>query len=116
MASVITTTGFSEILENGYANFGWFAVGTGTPTVAVGTNALTTELTRKATTSKTVTGAALALEVLYVNSEANGTLTEYGLFDASTGGNCLMIGNLDSIVKASNKQLSLTATATFSNA
>ena len=95
------------------------AVGTGAAGGETAT-ALTTELSRKALTSATVsTGAgANANKVVFVadwsTSEGNDTLTEVGLFTAASSGNMFAIASISpGIGKTSDYNLQLSWTVPF---
>lgn len=84
------------------------AVGTGSPAA----NALGTESDRNALTSKTRANAVVTMVGDWAAGDGTGTLTEFGIFDASSSGNmwCSATG---SIVKAAGDTLSISWTLTF---
>ena len=118
MAKVLTSTGLNKIQNNGSkSDFTHMAVGTGTAVATINDTALVTEVTRIAIGGKTVNGAIITWEGFYTNSQGVGTLTEWGLFDAASGGNLLARGNLDSSIdKTAAIGLILGITMTLTNA
>ena len=89
------------------------AVGTGTP----GATTLGTELDRNALTSKTRgTGGASSVITMvgdWAAGDGTGTLTEAGVFDASSAGNMWLSASFTAIVKAAGDTLTITWTLTF---
>lgn len=91
MTKLITTAGFEELLTNGMTNFAYFAVGSGTTTPTTSDTALDTEIDRIAFTP-TVVDNTLELQAFFSNSQGVGSLNEWGVFDAASGGTCLVRG------------------------
>ena len=87
------------------------AVGTGTP----GATTLGTELDRNALTSPTPTrnGAIVTMVGDWAAGDGTGTLTEAGVFDASSAGNMWLSASFTAIVKAAGDTLTITWTLTF---
>jgi hypothetical protein len=84
------------------------AVGTGSPAA----NALGTESDRNALTSKTRSGAVVTMVGDWAAGDATATLTEAGIFDASSSGNMWCSSTFTGIVKAAADTLSITWTLT----
>lgn len=85
------------------------AIGTGSPS---GT-ALGTELDRNALTSKTRSGAVVTFVGDWAAGDGTGTLTEAGLFDASSSGNMWLSTTL-AVTKGALDTLTITWTLTIS--
>ena len=86
------------------------AVGTGSPS---GT-ALGTEVDRNALTSKTRSTNVVTLVGDWAAGDGTGTLTEAGIFDASSAGNMWNSGTLSpSVPKGASDTLQITWTITF---
>lgn len=92
MTAVLTTAGLTALLTNGDDQFTHFAVGTGTTTPTVSDTALATEIDRVALTAKVINNNELEVQAFLTNADGNGTLTEYGLWTAATGGTLLARG------------------------
>lgn len=86
------------------------AIGTGTG----GTTALTTELDRNALTSKTRSGAVVTMVGDWAAGDGTGTITEAGVFDASSAGNMWLYTSFSAIAKAAGDTLSISWTLTIS--
>lgn len=115
--AILTSLGLNARQTDGYTDFLYLAVGTGSQTEAVGLTALATELVRVAIGARTVAGAVLTLEALLTNAQGNGDLTEWGIFDASSGGNMLAYGTWSTAqTKTSSQGAILIVTDTLSNA
>lgn len=95
----------------------YLEVGTGTLTPALGTTALTTPSSPRVALTNSVSGVAGTLEGFFTNAQVNGTLTEWGIWTAITGGTLLVCGNFSpSVVKTSANTLTVTVTETGANA
>lgn len=84
------------------------AIGTGTPS---GT-ALGTELDRNALTSKTRSNAVVTMVGDWAAGDGTGTITEAGVFDASSSGNMHLSASFTGIAKAAGDTLSISWTFT----
>jgi len=111
--NLVTTAGRTQILNfagaatapAAFAQF--YAVGTGTiAAVAAGDTALATELFRLAPASHTVVGTTVTITTNFSTSQANGTLTEAGIFGngatSTAGSGTLYTHILYSYVKSSS--------------
>ena len=85
-------------------------IGTGTPTAT----ALGTEIDRNALTSKTRSGAVVTMQGDWAAGDGTGAITEAGIFDASSAGNCLTTTSFSVINKGANDTLQITWTLTIS--
>ena len=99
-------------------NITYGAVGTGVfPANPSASTQLVTELTRKLVTTISASGSIASIRTFFGASEANGTLTEFGLFgEAATGtANSGTMFNHASIteVKSSSETLTIESTITF---
>lgn len=118
---IVTTSGLTNILKmsggvSGGLTQGYLEVGTGTLTPTVATTALTTPLSPRATLVNSVSGNVMTLEAFFTNSQGNGTLTEWGIFSASSGGTLLACGIFSpSVTKTSADTLAVTITETLTN-
>jgi len=90
------------------------AVGTGTNAAAAGDTTLQTENDRNALTSTTVTDNAVAYVASWAAGDATAALTEAGIFDASSGGDCLARTVFSVVNKGANDTLTITWTITVS--
>ena len=89
---MITTKGLEALLTDGYAQFDYIEVGTGSTAAAVGDTALETPITaggRAAIVTKMVASNVLTLEGLFTSAQGNGAIREVGIYDAVSGGNLL---------------------------
>ena len=86
----LTQAGLTARQSTGTATFLYLAVGTGVQAgAAADQTALHTELVRVAISSVSVVGGLATLSALLTNSQGNGTLTELGIYTASSGGTLL---------------------------
>jgi len=92
------------------------AIGTGNTTVVAGDTTLDTELDRNALTSTTVTDNAIAYVATWGAGDGTGAIIEAGLFDASSGGDCLARTVFSSgiVNKGASDTLTITWTITVS--
>ncbi len=92
------------------------AIGTGNTTVAAGDTTLDTELDRNALTSTTVTDNAIAYVAEWGAGDGTGAIIEAGIFDASSGGDCLARTVFSSgiVNKGASDTLTITWTITVS--
>jgi len=90
------------------------AVGTGSTAAAAADTALGTELNRQSLTSTTVTDNALAYVASYAAGTATGSLTEAGLFNASSAGTMLCRTVFGTVTKAADDSMTITWTITVS--
>ena len=101
-------------LSSSYATH--LAIGTGTTAVSAAQTTLATEIFRDALTSATTTSKAATLKYYLAAGSANGnTLSEIGLFTASSGGTMIARALLASpIVKTASVTATFTWTINFS--
>ena len=90
------------------------AVGTGTTAAAAGDTTLDSESDRNALTSTTVTDNAVAYVATWAAGDATAALTEAGIFDASSGGDCLARTVFSVVNKGASDSLTITWTITVS--
>lgn len=86
------------------------AIGTGSPS---GT-ALGTELDRNALTSKTRSNAVVTMVGDWAAGDGTGSITEAGVFDASSSGNMWLSASFSTVAKAAGDTLQITWTYTGS--
>lgn len=86
---MLTAEGLHRRQETGIAEFVYIAVGTGSQTPSEVLTALVTEVARAAVSATSVVGALAAISALFTNNQANGVLTELGIYDLSSGGTLL---------------------------
>lgn len=85
------------------------AVGSGTSAAAVGNTALGTQISsRVSLTSTTVSGATIAYVCTFGAGVSTGTITEAGIFNASSGGDMLCRSVFSAITKAAGDSLTIT--------
>jgi hypothetical protein len=89
------------------------AVGTGATAAAAGDTVLVTESARVALTSKTRAANVLTLVGDYAAGTATATLTEAGVFDASSAGNLYSRATFTGIPKGASDTLKVTWTWTI---
>lgn len=112
----VTTKGMNEILDNGELNFTYLAVGTGTLVPSESTTALTTEIDREIVGQVKVEDNVMTLLCILTNEDANGSLAEWGIFDAASSGNCLACGTWDPVkTKAAGEQKIVEIAITLAN-
>ena len=90
------------------------AVGTGSTAAAGGDSALGTELDRNALTSTTVTSNAIAYVCSWAAGDGTGSLTEAGLFNASSSGTMLCRTVFGTVTKGASDSMTITWTITVS--
>ncbi len=90
------------------------AVGTGSTAAAAADTALGTELDRNALTSTTVTDNAIAFVCSWAAGDGTGSLTEAGLFNASSAGTMLCRTVFGTVTKAADDSMTITWTITVS--
>jgi len=90
------------------------AVGTGSTSPASGDTSLDSESDRNALTSTTVTDNAVAYVATWAAGDATAALTEAGIFDASSGGDCLARTVFSVVNKGASDSLTITWTITVS--
>lgn len=116
--NLIVTTGLAYIASrmNGTSEsvMSHMAVGTGSTTAAAADTTLGTELYRNALTSTTVTDNAIAYVASYAAGTATGSLTEAGLFNASSAGTMLCRTVFGTVTKAADDSMTITWTITVS--
>ena len=94
----------------------YLAAGTSSTASTAGMTALTAEVWRDAVVTRTSSGATLVVSAFLDTGEANGsTLTEFGLFTASSGGRMFNRVVLSpGVAKDATKTLTVQVTFTFS--
>ncbi len=90
------------------------AVGTGSTAAAAADTTLGTELDRNALTSATVTDNAIAFVCSWAAGDGTGSLTEAGLFNASSAGTMLCRTVFGTVTKAADDSMTITWTITVS--
>jgi hypothetical protein len=115
--NLLVNVGLNAILDRlvgtSEAVMSHMALGSGTQAVAAGNTALQTQLgSREAIDTSTVTGAAVAYVCLFEAGDATGTVTEAGIFNASSSGTMLCRSVFSAITKAASDSLSVTWTIT----
>jgi hypothetical protein len=90
------------------------AVGTGSTAAAGADTALGTELDRNALTSTTVTDNAIAYVCSWAAGDGTGSLTEAGIFNASSAGTMLCRTVFGTVTKAADDSMTITWTITVS--
>lgn len=114
--NTVTTAGLAGIMDQLVASPALgkathMGIGTGTP----GATALGAEVgTRDAFDSKTRSGAVVTHISTFAAGNGTGTITEAGIFDASTTGNMWMSSSFSGIAKAAGDSLVITWTLTAS--
>ena len=103
----------------GYANngspFAYVALGTGTSSPSAGNTTLQTELTRGTIGSYTFGITAWTVAAGFNPGVGTGTITEAGIFNASSGGTMLSRTTFTPIVKHSTDSLLVTWTINFAS-
>ena len=115
--NLLVNTGLNAILDRlvgtSEAVMSHMALGSGTTAAAAGNTALETQLgNREAIDSSTVSGASVSYASTFENGDATGTVTEAGIFNASTSGTMLCRSVFSAITKGANDSLSITWTIT----
>lgn len=90
------------------------AVGTGSTAAAGADTALGTELDRNALTSTTVTDNAIAYVCSWAAGDGTGSLTEAGIFNASSAGTMLCRTVFGTVTKGADDSMTITWTITVS--
>jgi len=90
------------------------AVGTGSTAAAGADTALGTELDRNALTSTTVTDNSIAYVCSWAAGDGTGSLTEAGIFNASSGGTMLCRTVFGTVTKGTDDSMTITWTITVS--
>ena len=90
------------------------AVGTGSTAAAAADTTLGTELDRNSLTSTTVTDNAIAYVCGWAAGDGTGSLTEAGLFNASSAGTMLCRTVFGTVTKAADDNMTITWTITVS--
>lgn len=87
--AIMTNYGMNLLADNDETVITYLAVGSGTvPTSATATD-LGSEIERIAVTSLYVVGNTITAEALFAPSQGVGSITEVGLFSASSGSNLI---------------------------
>ncbi len=97
MTAILTATGLNKRQDTGRASFTHVAFGTGSVTPTEGMTSLIAEVVRVAATVS-LSGAVITYEVFLNSNQGNGTLLEWGIWDAPVAGNLLAYGVLDTAV------------------
>lgn len=90
------------------------AVGTGSTAAAGADTALGTELDRNALTSTTVTDNSIAYVCSWSAGDGTGSLTEAGIFNASSAGTMLCRTVFGTVTKGADDSMTITWTITVS--
>jgi hypothetical protein len=85
------------------------AIGTGTG----GTTSLNNEIDRNALTSKNRSGAVVTMIADWAAGDGTGSITEAGVFDASSSGNMHLYQSFTAVPKGASDTLSITWTLTI---
>jgi len=117
--NVVVTDGkkwVADRMNNANAVMSHMAIGTGNTTVDAADTTLDTELDRNALTSTTVTDNTIAYVGTWSAGDGTGAIIEAGLFDASSGGDCLARTVFSSgiVNKGASDTLTITWTITVS--
>ena len=115
--NLIVNAGLNAILDRlvgtSEAVMSHMALGSGTTAAAAGQTALVTQLgSREALDSSTVTASSLAYVCTFEAGDATGTVTEAGIFNASSSGTMLCRSVFSAITKGANDSLNVTWTIT----
>jgi hypothetical protein len=123
MATVITDAGLA-IVTNRIKGSGtepsYIAWGTGAGTAAVGDTTLFTEASESrvagTSTQQTTTKTNDTYQVVgTLTAGGSKTITNAGLFDASTGGNCFLKGDFTGVALALGESIQFTMKGVFTN-
>jgi len=121
--NVVTTNGKYHIADqlastHDESEMSHMAIGTGTTAASASDTALESELDRNALTSRTQGSGASANTVVYVGDwaagDGTGSITEAGIFNASSGGTLLCRQVFSAINKGASDTLQITWTLTIS--
>ena len=117
----VTTTGLNKAVTSGLTStsYPYIGVGTGSATFVVGLTDMGTEIDadRQAVLDATGIGAMADIRDYLTNAQGNGTLTEVGLWTASSGGTLLAYSEfVSSIVKTSSRPMLINYIMAFKNA
>lgn len=117
-SGLLTTTGLNEKQANGKTNFLYLAVGTGTTTPTESDTALEAELDRVSIGAITAVDNILTYQAFYNTGDANDdAVSEFGIFDAASGGNLLLRGLFDTaFAKTVADPMIVSVTDTLTNA
>ena len=111
----LTTLGFTEVWQNGTANFLYLAIGNGTTAFDVGQTALQgTELAR-IPCSVDIAGALAEFGALFTASQGSGLCTEWGIFNAASGGTMWARGLFDEVVNKTAEAFKAVISETLQN-
>ena len=113
--NLIVNTGLNAILDRlvgtSEAVMSHMGLGSSSTAAAAGQTALVSQLgSREAIDSSTVTGSSVAYVCTFEAGDATGTITEAGIFNASSGGTMLCRSVFSSITKGANDSLNVTWT------
>tara|TARA_Y100000766_G_C18729564_1_gene518125 strand:+ start:25 stop:477 length:453 start_codon:yes stop_codon:yes gene_type:complete len=115
--NLIVNTGLNAILDRlvgtSEAVMSHMGLGSSSTAAAAGQTDLISLLgSREAIDSSTVTGSSVAYVCTFEAGDATGTITEAGIFNASTSGTMLCRSVFSSITKGANDSLNVTWTIT----
>ncbi len=115
--NLVVNTGLNAILDRligtSEAVMSHMALGSSTTAAAAGQTDLVSILgTREALDSSTVTGSSVAYVCTFEAGDATGTVTEAGIFNASSSGTMLCRSVFSAITKGANDSLNVTWTIT----
>jgi len=93
-SNIVTTAGLVHIVDQlaivpVQNKMSHYAIGTGTTDPVVGDTALQTEIARVALSEARATGNEIVYKAIFPAGVGTGTITEYGIFNASSGGTLL---------------------------
>lgn len=114
--NLIPTVGkeaLAKLVKEGTTRPGWMAIGTGATAAASGDTALQTELDRNALAEISVSGKVVTMKAEWLAADGTGSITEAGLFSASSGGTLFAHSVFGVITKGSEDVLSITWKITF---
>jgi hypothetical protein len=93
-SNIVTTVGKAHIADqlagvSAQNKMSHYAIGTGTNNPAIGDTALQTEIARVALSSAIATSNEIIYTAIFPAGVGTGTITEYGIFNALSGGTLL---------------------------
>ena len=117
--NLVVTAGkelIATLISGSGTAIGYMAVGTGSTAAAVGNTALETEIDRNALTvaGGTASSNTVEYEAVWNSGDGTGSLTEAGLFNASSAGTMLARTVFSAVNKAASDVLTITWTITIS--
>jgi hypothetical protein len=113
--NMVVTTGKNWIMSRMTATpstMDNMAIGTGSTAAAVGDTALGSEIARVANSSATTSGNVTTYTCVFGAGVGTGSITEAGIFNATTAGTMLARATFTAIAKGASDSLSITWTVT----